>query len=116
MQYDYPAAGSNGRQISQAVDRVAGESILYQYDVLKRVSSASASVIPAAQNQSFEKYSQSGWTTNGSQPGLYDVTDSYQHNGTYSLRLLTAAGGAYGGSAQQVISCSATQITRCLVG
>jgi RHS repeat-associated protein len=41
MQYSYSATQNNG-QITQAVDTVSGETIVYQYDLLKRLVSASA--------------------------------------------------------------------------
>lgn len=41
IQYDYSATQNNG-QITQAVDTVSGETIAYQYDALKRLTSASS--------------------------------------------------------------------------
>jgi RHS repeat-associated protein len=41
MQYSYSSTQNNG-QITQAVDAVSGETIVYQYDLLKRLVSASA--------------------------------------------------------------------------
>jgi RHS repeat-associated protein len=41
MQYSYSATQNSG-QITQAVDTVSGETIAYQYDLLKRLVSASA--------------------------------------------------------------------------
>jgi RHS repeat-associated protein len=41
MQYSYSATQNNG-QITQAVDTISGEAISYQYDLLKRLVSASA--------------------------------------------------------------------------
>ena len=46
MQYSYSATQNNG-QITQAVDTVSGETIVYQYDLLKRLVSASATPTPA---------------------------------------------------------------------
>jgi RHS repeat-associated protein len=39
--YSWPAGANNG-QISQAVDTISGETITYQYDALKRLTSASS--------------------------------------------------------------------------
>jgi hypothetical protein len=45
MQYSYSSTQNNG-QITQAVDTVSGETIVYQYDRLKRLVSASATPPP----------------------------------------------------------------------
>ncbi len=41
LQYSYSATQNNG-QISQVVDSVSGETIVYQYDLLRRLTSASS--------------------------------------------------------------------------
>ena len=41
IQYNYSATQNNG-QITQAVDTISGETISYQYDQLKRLTSASS--------------------------------------------------------------------------
>ena len=46
-QYVYSATENNG-QITQLVDSVSGETVTYQYDSLKRLTSASAAPVPVA--------------------------------------------------------------------
>ena len=57
VQYAYSATQNNG-QITQATDTVSGETIGYQYDALKRLTSASstpnAGSTPAAWTQTFQ--------------------------------------------------------------
>jgi RHS repeat-associated protein len=57
IQYNYSATQNNG-QITQAVDTLSGETINYQYDALKRLTSASSTPnfgsYPAAYTQAFQ--------------------------------------------------------------
>ncbi len=59
IQYNYSATQNNG-QITQAVDTLSGETISYQYDLLKRLTSASstpnsgASPAPSAWTQTYQ--------------------------------------------------------------
>ena len=57
IQYHYSATQNNG-QITQAVDTLSGETIGYQYDALKRLTSASSTPIigstPAAWTQTYQ--------------------------------------------------------------
>jgi RHS repeat-associated protein len=57
VQYNYSATQNNG-QITQAVDTLSGETISYQYDSLKRLTSASSTPnfgsYPAAYTQTFQ--------------------------------------------------------------
>jgi RHS repeat-associated protein len=41
LQYSYPATQNNG-QVTQVVDSVSGETVVYQYDSLKRLTSAAS--------------------------------------------------------------------------
>ena len=57
IEYTYSTTQNNG-QITQAVDAVSGETIAYEYDALKRLTSATATPIsgstPAAWTQTFQ--------------------------------------------------------------
>jgi YD repeat-containing protein len=57
IQYGYSATQNNG-QITQAVDNVSGETIAYQYDALRRLTSAASTPIagttPTAWTQTFQ--------------------------------------------------------------
>jgi YD repeat-containing protein len=57
IQYVYSATQNNG-QIAQAIDTISGETISYQYDALKRLTSASATPTagssPAARTQTYQ--------------------------------------------------------------
>ena len=57
IQYGYSATQNNG-QITQAVDNVSGETIAYQYDALRRLTSAAstpnAGTTPTAWTQTFQ--------------------------------------------------------------
>jgi RHS repeat-associated protein len=57
IQYNYSATQNNG-QITQAVDNVSGETITYQYDQLRRLTSAASTPIagttPTAWTQTFQ--------------------------------------------------------------
>ena len=57
IQYAYSATQNNG-QITQATDTVSGETIVYQYDALKRLTSAGSTPIngstPTAWTQTFQ--------------------------------------------------------------
>jgi RHS repeat-associated protein len=59
IQYNYSATQNNG-QITQAVDTITGETISYQYDQLKRLTSASSTPIsgfspaPSAYTETFQ--------------------------------------------------------------
>ena len=57
IQYAYSATQNNG-QVTQATDTVSGETIVYQYDALKRLISASSNPIngstPTAWTQAFQ--------------------------------------------------------------
>ena len=64
IQYNYSATQNNG-QITQAVDALSGETIAYQYDALKRLTSASSAPI------------------NGSTPTAW--TQTYQYDGFGNL-------------------------------
>jgi hypothetical protein len=57
LQYSYSATQNNG-QISQMADSVSGETIVYQYDLLRRLTSASSTpnvgLTPTAWTQTFQ--------------------------------------------------------------
>ncbi len=65
MTYSYSATQNNG-QITQAVDTVSGETIVYQYDRLKRLVSASAT--PTANSPS------AAWAENFQYDGFGNLT------------------------------------------
>ena len=73
IQYAYSGTQNNG-QITQATDTVSGETIGYQYDALKRLTSASSTPI------------------NGSTPTAW--TQSFQYDGFGNLVSKTLNGGA----------------------
>jgi RHS repeat-associated protein len=93
IQYVYSSTQNNG-QISQAVDSVSGETISYQYDALKRLTSASATpnagATPAAWTQTFQydgfgnltsKVLNGTTTTIAVDPATNRLTSSYDANG-----------------------------------
>ena len=65
IQYNYSATQNNG-QITQAVDTITGETIGYQYDQLKRLTSASS-------------------TPNRVQPRAVVLTETFQYDGFGNL-------------------------------
>jgi len=73
IQYAYSATQNSGR-ITQATDTVSGETIVYQYDALKRLTSTSSTPI------------------NGSTPTAW--TQSFQYDGFGNLVSKTLNGGA----------------------
>ena len=70
--YNYSATQNNG-QITQTVDALSGETISYQYDSLKRLTSASST------------------PTNGSSPAAYTQTYQYDGFGNLTGKVLNGA-------------------------
>jgi len=77
IQYNYSATQNNG-QITQAVDTLSGETISYQYDALKRLTSASST--PA----------------NGTTPAAWTETFQYDGFGNLTAKALNGATAAIG--------------------
>ena len=69
VQYNYSATQNNG-QITQAVDTLSGETITYQYDQLKRLTSASST------------------PNSGSSPAAYTQTHQYDGFGNLTAKVL----------------------------
>ncbi len=72
IQYSYPASGNNG-QITQAVDSLSGETISYQYDSLKRLTTATSTPLAGG--------APSGWAETFGYDGFGNLTSKVL-NGT----------------------------------
>jgi YD repeat-containing protein len=79
LQYVYSAAQNNG-QITQMVDTVSGETISYQYDALKRLTSASST---AAWNQTYQYDGFGNLTAKAAAPIPVDAATNRLSNAFY---------------------------------
>jgi RHS repeat-associated protein len=106
IEYFYAAGQNNGR-ITRQLDRITGEDVSYSYDVLNRLSSATATGITPGWSQSYpyDGFGNMGggydWATNRLIGGGYDANGN-PSSGTYDVEnrsLTAAAGGVAGGNA-----------------
>jgi hypothetical protein len=98
-------AGTNNGQMAQTIEAAHGQSVMYTYDSLKRVSTAKASAIPYILNQGFELTTMSPWTvasSNAVEGVNYLITDVSPQSGTYSLTtnsaIITQTATCYAGA------------------
>ena len=99
LQYSYSATQNNG-QITQVTDTLSGETIVYQYDVLKRVTSASSTPTAGSSTPAWnEQFSYDGFgnltgkTLNGTlQPIPVTAATNQLQNATYDANGNTTSG------------------------
>ena len=76
--YSYSATNNSG-QITQAVDAISGETIVYQYDALKRLTCASTATGNCVANPS------SGWTQSFQYDGFGNLTAKVLNGATTTI-------------------------------